>query len=337
MSLYSWLLPYGGKPKPAEDDVAQGSSNPLDISFDFESLADQVEDLRRKYAEAVDSCEQANLQFDKYRTEMNELKKSLEAERNACIKAHKLLAKQTETNKQLQAQNKNLQTRLQRETMLNSQIQAKLHTETAALQAMTKHARSQEEKLIDTRLDLEYLKCTIVEPLPDPAVMLRNDAPLPAQPFVVVLVDGDAYNKVSRSSLPTISSLTECDNQWAPEIMRNDVYFGAKAPGESIDSASAGAIAATRIRNEVTKYILSQNGTIPIASKIVTRCFCNFESGPKWRKHGLGSDGLAEFALHFTEKLPLFDFFDAGRGKERADDKIRGDVFLTYTQARLLS
>ncbi len=29
---------------------------------------------------------------------------------------------------------------------------------------------------------------------------------------------------------------------------------------------------------------------------------------------------LAEFAVQFTEKVPLFDFFDAGRGKERADD-----------------
>ena len=89
-------------------------------------------------------------------------------------------------------------------------------------------------------------------------------------------------------------------------------------------------MAATRIRNEVTKYILSQNGVIPATSKIVTRVFCNFAGEPglsqtqNFRRTGSSGLGLAEFALQFTEKIPLFDFFDAGRGKERADDKIRG-------------
>jgi hypothetical protein len=87
-------------------------------------------------------------------------------------------------------------------------------------------------------------------------------------------------------------------------------------------------MAATRIRNEVTKYILSQHGTIPVTAKIITRVFCNFSSRPglmtNFRKSGPAVLSLAEFAVQFTEKLPLFDFFDAGRGKERADDKIRG-------------
>lgn len=95
-----------------------------------------------------------------------------------------------------------------------------------------------------------------------------------------------------------------------------------------MDGSSPGTVAATRIRNEVTKHILSQNGTIPVTAKIVTRVFCNFSCSPghgvTWRKIGSEGVGLAEFALQFTEKLPLFDFFDAGRGKERADDKIRG-------------
>jgi hypothetical protein len=87
-------------------------------------------------------------------------------------------------------------------------------------------------------------------------------------------------------------------------------------------------MAATRIRNEVTKYILNQHGTIPVTAKIITRVFCNFSSRPglmtNFRKSGPAILSLSEFAVQFTEKLPLFDFFDAGRGKERADDKIRG-------------
>lgn len=204
MSLFSWPSRFRGKPILAEDTVPQEINQTSDMDFDFESLADQVEEMRTKYARAMDMCEQANLQFDKYRTEIYELKRSLELEGDACIKAHKLLAKQTESNKQLQAQNKNLQTSIRREATQNSHLQAMLNAETAALRAMTKHARSQEEKLIDTRLDLEYLKCTTMEPLPDPAAVSSNDAPLPAQPFVVVLIDGDAYNKVSHPLLKMI-------------------------------------------------------------------------------------------------------------------------------------
>ena len=70
---------------------------------------------------------------------------------------------------------------------------------------MTRHAKAQEERLIETQLDLEYLKCTThPEPFNDVAPAIGNDAPLPAQPFVVVLVDGDAY-KARLLSITTCS------------------------------------------------------------------------------------------------------------------------------------
>ncbi|EXJ57891.1 hypothetical protein A1O7_05314 [Cladophialophora yegresii CBS 114405] len=283
--------------------------------IDFSTLADRVEEFRYELDRARDMCEQANLEINKYRVEIHRLKCTLDAERDACSKAHKLLIRESNHNKELENPNKNLQNSLKRETVLNSQLQARLNTETASLKAMTKHARSQEEKLIDTQLDLEYLKCTMsVDPPLAPTLALNNHAPLPAQPFVVVLVDGDAYN-------------------WAPDISYNDCPPGTVSASNILDGSGPGAMAATRVRNEVTKFILSQDGTIPVTAKIITRVFCNFSSRPglmtSFRRSGPVGLGLAEFAVQFTEKLPLFDFFDAGRGKERADDKIRGKTVIS--------
>ena len=94
------------------------------------------------------------------------------------------------------------------------------------------------------------------------------------------------------------------------------------------DHLSPGAVAASRIRNEVIRYILDQHGRIPANSKIVTRVFCNFGG---LERHLAAKPGARpvnavtkDFAVYFTEKIPLFDYFDAGRGKERVDDKIRG-------------
>ncbi|KIW66436.1 hypothetical protein PV04_05771 [Phialophora macrospora] len=321
MSLSSWISAFRSKAIPLESTEANGTGSASEDGqtpvehIDFATLADRVEELRYELDRARDMCEQANVEFDRYRIEIHRLKCTLDAERDASAKAHKLLMREIDRTKELQNREKNLQISLRRETLSNSQLQARLNTETASLKAMTKHARTQEEKLIDTQLELEYLKCTTsVEPPLDPTVALDQHAPLPAQPFVVVLVDGDAY-------------------QWAPDISNNNCPPGAVSACNNFDGSGPGAMAATRIRNEVTKYILSQQGTIPVTAKIVTRVFCNFSSRPpglmtNFRKSGPAVLSLGEFAVQFTEKLPLFDFFDAGRGKERADDKIRENFHL---------
>ncbi|KAJ9609809.1 hypothetical protein H2200_006138 [Cladophialophora chaetospira] len=316
MPLLSWLSPFTGKNELQEDALSNRSGSlqteeTLAAYVDFEALAEKVDELRYELDRARDMCEQANIQFDKYRLEIYNLKQRLDLERDACIKAHRIVFNESNHNNQLRARNRDLQTSLKRQTVHSAQLEARLATETSSLRAMTKHARTQEERLIDTQLDLEYLRCTTSDARPSPSLAaVNNDAPLPAQPFVVVLVDGDAY-------------------KWSPDIALNDRHLGIKPTSYNVDGTTAGAMAATRIRNEVTKYILNQEGTIPITSKIVTRGFCNFSmlpgsKGSTWRQNGSGGVGLAEFALQVTEKLPLFDFFDAGRGKERADDKIRG-------------
>jgi hypothetical protein len=117
-----------------------------------------------------------------------------------------------------------------------------------------------------------------------------------AQPFVVVLVDGDAYH-------------------WAHDLFSNS---SVRTPG---------ALAAIRMKNEVTKYILEN--AVPQSSRVIGRVYIN-ESGvitqPRQRvsfkKHQ--QNLLSLFRIQFTEALPLFDFVDVGHGKERADEKIRG-------------
>ncbi|EXJ69137.1 uncharacterized protein A1O5_08072 [Cladophialophora psammophila CBS 110553] len=284
--------------------------------MDFDTLADKVEALQLELEFAYELCDQANIQFDKYRTELYELTKSLESEREKAARAQRLLVEERGKCATLEARAKNLKVSLENEFVHVAKLQARLNTETASLKAMNKQARKVEEKLIDTQLDLEYLRCTTrVEPPHDPMATLAQDFPLPAQPFVVVLIDGDAY-------------------LWASNISG----YGSPQAGASavshVEGPGPGAIAATSIRNEVIKYILNQNGTIPIASKVVTRVFLNFGSGSRLgmvhtrRRSVPPGVSAADFAVQFTEKIPLFDFFDAGRGKERADDKIRENFHL---------
>lgn len=117
--------------------------------------------------------------------------------------------------------------------------------------------------------------------------------------------------------------------QWA-----RDLYKSVN-PTNGKDHFEPGGLAATKLRLEVIKYILNQEGQIPVFSKIMARVFFNGES-VFWftKKHShLESISAQAFGIQFTEKMPLFDCFDSGRGKERVDDKIRGSPprFSLYT------
>jgi hypothetical protein len=70
---------------------------------------------------------------------------------------------------------------------------------------------------------------------------------------------------------------------------------------------------------------LTTHREIPLHSKIVVRIFFNASS----QRGKLGKDGLRgtpafhTFMIQFSETHPLFDFLDCGRGRERADSKIK--------------
>ena len=119
-----------------------------------------------------------------------------------------------------------------------------------------------------------------------------------SKPFVVVLVDGDAYH-------------------WS-----NETFSKARESGSNV---TAGSLAAQQLRRQVQAYILG-NPRIPPSCEIIARVFCNAAGRPGPLGHRGRGGLLREFMVDFTRDIPLFDFFDSGSGKEQADTKIRGTV-----------
>ncbi len=198
MPFSSWFFPPRPKLEVPDGDNDGGSDRPASRSaiddMDFEAIADKVENLQLELAYAYDLCEQANLQFDKYRVQLQDLKQDLGTERasNAILKD--MLSQERKNSAMLKAQFNFANQEVKRQRVLASQLQARLNTETASLNAMTKHARAVENRFVETQFDLEYLKCTTdAEKLSQAPTIQSKDSPIPAQPFVVVLVDGDAY------------------------------------------------------------------------------------------------------------------------------------------------
>lgn len=108
-----------------------------------------------------------------------------------------------------------------------------------------------------------------------------------AAPFVLVVIDGDAYS-------------------WSTS------HFDQ--PG-----LSAGRHAAHAIKIEVQHYLLQNKDRIPLHSKIMTRVFTNLGDSTHMRSASVS------FPRQFSESMPLFDFVNCGSGKERADSKIQGE------------
>jgi hypothetical protein len=286
-------------------------------SISYESIADKFEELQADLAYADDLCGQANIQFAKYRTEIYYFKQNM-----AFLQQQ--LAHRTAMYNELHAQAERQRLDLKKERARTAQLQARLTTETNSLKAMTKQAQVAEQHLADAKFDIEYLKCTTPMDKPQFSPLVLNDeTPLAPQPFVVVLVDGDAYGVSISSPVEGFLFLT-LFKQWSPDLFTV----------EGVCEKSPGGLAAMQIKFEVTKYIRDQKGTIPFASKIITRVFQNFQGIISARHGALFSSRRGpqrrdwnNFSIQFTEKFPLFDFFDAGRGKERVDDKIRGIHF----------
>lgn len=156
-------------------------------STNFESIADKFESLQDDLAYAHDLCEQANIQFDMFRIEIYNFK-----QQNAVLMQQ--LAERNSLVNALQTQIGQHRLDLKKERALNAQVVARLKTETNSLKAMTNQAQIAQQHLADAKFDIEYLKCTtsMGDPLLPPLVP-DNETPLPPRPFVVVLIDGDAY------------------------------------------------------------------------------------------------------------------------------------------------
>ncbi|KAI4252620.1 MAG: hypothetical protein L6R42_007891, partial [Xanthoria sp. 1 TBL-2021] len=88
--------------------------------------------------------------------------------------------------------------------------------------------------------------------------------------------------------------------------------------------ATGGGEAANRLLNNIKCHIQKHDGAMHW--KIIVRVYANIEGLlKKFAYIGFTEEekALRQFVAGFTQSQPLFDFVDAGQGKERADHKIK--------------
>ncbi|KAL9001603.1 MAG: hypothetical protein Q9188_005435 [Gyalolechia gomerana] len=93
--------------------------------------------------------------------------------------------------------------------------------------------------------------------------------------------------------------------------------------------AVGGGEAANRLLNNIKAYVQRHDGAMHW--KIIVRVYANLEGLlKKYAYIGFHEEerALRQFVAGFTQSQPLFDFVDAGQGKERADHKIKEQLRL---------
>lgn len=173
-----------------------------------------------------------------------------------------------------------------------------LQSQSIQLQTQLKSVNSKQDDCVKNIIDLQTANGQLKSMASSSLTNHLKTATSPAAPFVLVLVDGDAY-------------------RWSLEHFDPSI-------------ASPGAHAAESIRRKVEQYIPSQ-------CQVVTRVFYNGQgTAPLEERTGRAAKGrLSEFARAFNESGPLFDYLDCGRGKERADSKIQGTLPITSIRRTL--
>ncbi|KAL8786114.1 MAG: hypothetical protein Q9213_002980 [Squamulea squamosa] len=93
--------------------------------------------------------------------------------------------------------------------------------------------------------------------------------------------------------------------------------------------ALGGGEAANRLLNNIKRHIQQYDGAMHW--KIIVRVYANIEGLlKKFAYIGFTEEenALRQFVAGFTQSQPLFDFIDAGQGKERSDHKIKEQLSL---------
>ncbi len=102
---------------------------------------------------------------------------------------------------------------------------------------------------------------------------------------------------------------------------------------------AGGKEAAGLLWNSVTEYVHQNMSNLPSDYKIVTRVYANLKGlGDICQRSGIvnRSDMIQDFARGFTGSKQLFDFVEVGMGKDRADDKISGNLHLAWWEFKLI-
>lgn len=125
---------------------------------------------------------------------------------------------------------------------------------------------------------------------------MADNFPQERDPFALILIDGDGMI---------------FDDQF---IKRGEI---------------GGREAATMLTSCIREYLHERIPTLPSDYKIVTRIYANLKGlGEVCYRAGILERAvmIEDFARGFTGSKQLFDFVDVGMGKDRADDKISGDL-----------
>ncbi|TDZ46078.1 hypothetical protein CTRI78_v009052 [Colletotrichum trifolii] len=129
-----------------------------------------------------------------------------------------------------------------------------------------------------------------------------------------------------RDTQQRLSSL-ENDNNW---LKNRNPYVLILIDGDGLlfqdhyikQGVEGGKQAAYALRSAVAEYVGSQAGEVEIIAKV---CANLRGLGRAMRRDGCvdSEQELKDFSLGFTQAKASFDFIDVGRGKERADSKIK--------------
>lgn len=80
--------------------------------------------------------------------------------------------------------------------------------------------------------------------------------------------------------------------------------------------------------------ILRECGQHAVGVEVIAKVYVNLSGLAKAMRRDGSLDNetdLKDFSLGFTQGKATFDFIDVGHGKERADNKVKGETALRYT------
>ncbi|KAL9591269.1 MAG: hypothetical protein Q9179_007893, partial [Wetmoreana sp. 5 TL-2023] len=115
-------------------------------------------------------------------------------------------------------------------------------------------------------------------------------------------------------------------------LIDGDGYLVNRCPFDDSllrQGAVGGSNAACRLLENIRRHVQAYDGAMHW--RIIVRIYANIEGlSKKYAYIGFGKEekGLRQFVAGFTQSQPLFDFVDAGQGKERADHKIKEQLSL---------
>lgn len=194
MSLLSWFSSGNTRAKDVKEqqnDIPANLSPIVDMTFD--DIATQLDFFRSEYIRATKLCQEANDRFSQYRQEIKELRQHVRDEifANDNLQVALDIERKGHDNLKKQRQSDQLEIKLLKQSV--KQHQKQLKDERSARSGLNDYISCLEEQITSQALETKSW-LSIDETAQTSLSTMQSDATLLPQPFVVVLVDGDAYS-----------------------------------------------------------------------------------------------------------------------------------------------